>query len=480
MRFLVVPSYEFSANVLADSSFTLTRRILDALPDGTHSLFVVPKLGDKGHRRYEAHGELPTSPRYSLIPIPMFSGKVACELGLPDALLDMFNPVAGRRVDYDAIFTTNASLAGRLAQMGSMPRGAVTRPPVVYYDYGTPFIGTDCDLAYLKSGPVDRVLPFYEGLAASDLCVFFNDWTRMKAQSQFRKIFSSALCRDFDRKAKVIPLMFADGKLQTAIADVTRRKELTVYWGGRLTGTKNVTLAAEVVDYMYSFGHKVEMVITTAGTWVDKGKLRVGECAKFPSQIELHKGLPQEDAWRIMASCHISVFPQSLRFGPAAPMEQLSAGLIVLINKKDSTSVLPKDYPWYWDGEAELHALLRHVVRNYEEERQKLPKWQLYARSLALDANIGRLHDEVSALVARNDAVTRRVKNQLFAGRAAEAVAGQSWLQYSDDLLANHVIFKMLKHMLYPNIKTPAMWPVYQHLRVAGRIDDTLPVPVIK
>lgn len=480
MRFLVIPSYEFPANVLADSSFTLTRRILDALPDGTHSLFVVPKLGDKGHRRYEAQGELPVSPRYSLIPIPMFSGKVACELGLPDAVLDMFNPIAGRRVDYDAIFTNNASLAGRLVQMGSMPRGVETRPPVIYYDYGTPFIGSDCDLAYLKSGPAALVLPFYEGFAAADLCVFFNDWTRMKAQAQFRKIFSSALCRDFDRKAKVIPLMFADARLQTEIAGVPKRKKLTVYWGGRFTGSKNVALAAEVVDYMYSFGHKVEMVITTAGASINKDKLRVGACEKFPSQIELHKGLTQEDAWRVMASCQVSVFPQSLRFGPAAPLEQLSAGLIVLINRKDSTSVLPRDYPWYWEGEAELHALLRHVVHNYEEELQKLPKWQAYARSLSLDANIGRLYAEVGALVEKNDSVTRRVTNQLFAGRVAEAVAGQSWLQYSEALMNDHVIFKLLKAALYPPLKTPAMWPVYQHLRVAGRIDDTSPVPVIK
>ena len=479
MRVLFLNSFEFPPNALADSSYTLTKRIIEHLPDDFFSIFLMPTRDLSGRRRYGFIGDPEEIERCEYIYTPLLSGRPESELLISDALWDLFNPMNGSRVDYDVVITNNSIVGQRLVDWFTSSKGQAVLPPVIVLDYCTPFIGSACDLGYLRDEP-RKVLSHYVGFANADKTFFFTDYSKRKALQQAREWLSPALVKRFAARSEVLPIFFSYKKLDETVKDVPKRESVTVYWGGRLTATKRVAMALETADYLFSFGRDLRMVATIPGREPAIDKMLVGKQKHYPKQLETHFGLTQIEAWKIMASCQISIFPQSLRYGPAAPMEQIRAGLIVLINKADSVGVLPEEYPWFWSSPTELQALIRRVIANLPAEMAKQAYWREWVKEhRSIENNIERLITTIKELHVPVAQHFKKQQSKLITGRLTDHVANERWIEYINRLLKEHAVYGQLKYVNNPIMSNPSLWAVFQTFVAHGFVKETVSNPLI-
>lgn len=484
MRILIVNSYEFPANFLADSSYTLTRRLIESMKD-VFFLWPIPELDLPTRRKYSATVK-PVFPDNCLpIPMPMYSGRALSEMLVSEQLYELINPTFGSRTDYDLILTNNAGCANVLSSWMQYFHGGERRPPIIIHDYNTTFAGSDCDVKYVANS-FERVVQHYTGYLLADAIVFFTKWTQDKAVKQMKIISSPASAVRFMKKISTVPAIFKASMVDHVLSvnKVRKRPNITVYWGGRLTSTKRVALAAEVADYLYSFGRNVGMLLTIPTKGFDRSKLEVGKCRKYPTQFEVYEGLSQEEAIMKMASCHLSIFPQSLRFGPAAPLEQIRAGLIVLINRKDSLSVLPESYPWYFSSKDELNVLIRRVIANYPKEMEKQEYWRQYVYdNLSIETQLSALKTILYTAIEGNRKHFSKSTSLLSSGRTEDVHPGDTWTTFRDRLVVEHSMFRMMDRsptFRGPGGGNPALWPVYQCLRTQYKGNHILPDPIMR
>jgi glycosyltransferase involved in cell wall biosynthesis len=168
-----------------------------------------------------------------------------------------------------------------------------------------------------------------------------------------------------------------------------------VYYGGRFSTSKRVNDLADVIDAFYRFGRDVQFVVTTGSL---DGNKRAKFVERFP-EVELHVGLSQDDAWRVMASCHASVcFSTHELFGMAF-WEQMAAGLsVVMLAARWNHDLLPPDYPRVAQSPLHAASLLRteHTVwRNGGLQGVDSEYAKFVRRMYDADSNMKRLRDLV-------------------------------------------------------------------------------------
>ena len=199
-------------------------------------------------------------------------------------------------------------------------------------------------------------------------------------------------------KAMQEKIIILNGALNTQSIDeaVKRTKgkrfeKTTLYFGGRFTATKGGDFATECYDLAYKTGKDVEIKVTTPSK---SGKVAsVKEKAK---EVEFFTDLSQEEAWDVMVQSHISIFPQTLRMLPSAVFEQIYAGLIVIVNRKNNAGLLPPEYPFFYDTEDEARAMLRFAIMNYDDAVKKVQGFgQWVKENNSLDASIKTLFDKI-------------------------------------------------------------------------------------
>lgn len=491
MRILAVTSFEYPSNVAADSSFTLTYRLLSELGRrGHYSRFVLPRLDLHDSMWHRALTPLPELPRGEYVYVPVYSGWAASSVIIPKDVFELFNPTFGKMVDYDVIVTNNGLMAGRLYQLFSCVAQGRHTPPIVVFEYNTPTGDfSKSDNGYLKDGDGDRrVGHFYAGYLSSERVVCFTDWAKRIAEVEAVNVFSSALARKIRKRLVVVPALFSRDGVDAAVAKIGGKHEkLTFYFGGRFTGGKNVGLILEVVDYLFSSGRDVDMVVTAPVVKVAKSKMAVGPYEKFPSQVKVYKGLSQDEAWRVMGKCHVSIFPQSLRAGPAAPLEQLRAGLIVLINRKDSAGVLPEDYPWFWETREELEVLVRRVLANYPVEVEKQARWREFVGAhRSIEAHVETLQGVLEEVVEER----RRLLTEYRGKGLSEVISGirdgMRWSEFLRERIDSHSIYLAKKkcpalRMAGLNSAGVSRWGLWSYLAGSGLVeDDSVSDPVLR
>jgi hypothetical protein len=147
-------------------------------------------------------------------------------------------------------------------------------------------------------------------------------------------------------------------RLLAATDGVKKRSRFSVYYGGRLSTSKRFDDLAEVIDTFYRFGRDVDFVVTCGSL---DGTKREKLMSRFP-QVELHVGLPQEEAWKVMASCHASICFSSHELFGMAFWEQMAAGLgVVMKAEKWNADLVPPGYDLMCRGGIEAGALLRQM-----------------------------------------------------------------------------------------------------------------------
>lgn len=478
IRVLIVNSYEYPFNLLADSSFILTRSIIQALPAKEfYFIWVLPDLNQAIPHNYRASSTLDLPDNVSVLQVPMLRFRPLSELLLSEELFFQINPVNGKRCDYDIVFTNNPNIAGKLSDWfasvlyKNIHDYVPTDPPIVLVDYSTPFYGNDCECGYAKYYP-SKLKSMYLGYTCADRSFFFTQYCFNKARDQFQKFYSAAESREFiTKKAKMFYGIFRKDGLPKG--PFQKRDEFSIYWGGRLAYGKRVKLMCQLVNKLYITGRKVKMVLTLPDT-KSAASFKETLPSEFGDIFEIYSGLSQKEAFQIMSSCHASIFAQSMRFGPAAPLEQLATGLVVLPFKKESYDILKYDYPYYWGDKETLLAHLISIYDNYSEAVEKIkPFCNSIANTRSIEANVSELSFEMKNLVESQD---NRIINEilpstaLLRGRIDEVLyhiknGAMSYQEYTEWLLKNHRVYSPLVREMSPFYLNPSLWLLYKVLR---------------
>lgn len=151
-----------------------------------------------------------------------------------------------------------------------------------------------------------------------------------------------------------------------------RFDRFSMYWGGRFTNTKGGEESLQHYLRFVMAGREADIYITAIG-----GAKRLNDTLKHygaKDLVKVFRGLPYEEAQRIMKRCHVSMFTQ-LNPGAAAPYEQLYAGLVVLFKRHhypEEEQMYPPGYPFLYTTDDEGAAMLRWVHEHYDEAQAQL------------------------------------------------------------------------------------------------------------
>ncbi len=355
MRVLLYPTYEFMGFVEADSSFILMRamyRFLNEQPD-CFPYWVVPE----GYGKYQEEKGL-------VIETNVKKNRDLNEV-LPYEAMQLFNPIDGK-YPIDAVITNNAGKATEILNYFSLLKQKRVDIPVYIWDFSTKFHGSDCELSNIDPVNLAHHAMAYCMSAGN---FFFSDFSRRKARENALLYCSPSMVKQFDDHSHVFPVAFDSTELKHYVSPVKEDK-MSFYFGGRFTASKGGEVIAKHYDYLYQFGRDIRIKITTPS----KSNRRLQKFLSEQGQeMEIYYGLSQPEAWRVMSSCHISIYHQSLKMFPAAPWEQLYGGLVVMFrdygHEKD---ILPPDYPFLYKDRVDAAAMVRWIMENYEEAKSMI------------------------------------------------------------------------------------------------------------
>lgn len=352
MRILIYPTYEFLSNIKADSSFILTKAFaMQAAEHNHHSYWVRPNVDENDAMQGVTQ--------------VMTNVKKSRDMNevLQYDVLDKFSPVDGM-YPLDAVISNNAGKAYEYLNFFSLNNFKRVNVPVYIWDFSTKFEG-DCEITNINDINLATHALSY---AFSRHNIFFSNYSMRRAAENLRKFSSSYLLDKFYEKSTVIPIAFDSVELDKHL--MKKHEKPTFYFGGRFTATKGGEKIIEQYDYLYAYGRDIQIHVTTP----NNNNTRLQKfLSKKGQEIEFYYGLPQHEAWEVMSKCHISIYHQSLKMFPAAPFEQLYAGLIVLFRDYGyEKEILPPNYPFLYRDKNEAAGMVRYVLENYDKAKSQI------------------------------------------------------------------------------------------------------------
>lgn len=352
MRVLWWGTYSYRANLGADSVYIILRNALREVTWGHHYL-VVPtdsSLVD----------DLDSNPRVTKVRVPM-SNIYPYQEALPhEGTIRRFAPNDGP-CPVDALVSTSPQVTLRVAHVWGIRTTRTAQPLIVNWD----LLVRDDARGEFNAKEIE-LLQAAAGCYVADMNVFESRVARRMTMETCRLSLSAGRTRRVADSAVDIPQGIPVSRLREAIEGVPKREKFTVYYGGRFSASKRVDELSDVFDTFYRYGRDVDYVVTTGSLANPK---RVKFERRFP-QAELHVGLSQEEAWRVMASCHASIcFSRHELFGMAF-WEQMVAGLAVIMKAENwNVSLLPAGYDLTVKDAREAGALLRMLHGFWEDGR---------------------------------------------------------------------------------------------------------------
>lgn len=346
------PTYSYAGNVEADSLYLIARNLIRASKPGEINwVLIVPDsrttpvddLDDRCDVQ-KVRRKMPTHHRV--------------QEAIPDMeIVETYSPIEGDE-PVDAVVSMSPARTMVLADAWSLGRTVTPPPRLVNWD----LLVRDDGNGEIRAEEPELLHQAVGGVVA-DLNVHESPVARQMALSVARKHLSPANVRKMIETSVDVMQGIPAQRVLDLARSTPKREKFSVYYGGRFSTSKRVDDLAEVFDTFYRFGRDVEFVVTTGSLAGDKeSRFR----ARFP-EVELHVGKSQEEAWRIMASCHASIcFSTHELFGMAF-WEQIAAGLsVVMLSRKWNRDLLPPDYPWLAHAPQEAGALLRMIHEKWQ------------------------------------------------------------------------------------------------------------------
>jgi glycosyltransferase involved in cell wall biosynthesis len=478
MRILWVNTYEYPSNLNADSSLVLTVSIIENLCAVRDDLFfyvTVPKRKVHDRRFRWRPYTLPQHPRIHWIEVPTATARALNEAQLSDEMFRAINPFNGDWCTYDAIICNNAGKALQMKIWAELI-GDV-QPPVYLWDYNT---RSDKSIEVGGGSSLDAAMGLnLVGYTKITKTFFFTPWAKKSLMQTARRWLSPSKILELSQKSLVVPTAVNTLQLDKHLSS-TKYRKTSLYFGGRFTGSKGAERVADIASKMFRSGKDIEIHITTPSKNTRK-VLKVKEA--YPELI-FHFGLSQTEAWEVMSRCHIGVYGQSVCMMPAAPFEQMYAGLPVLIPRAKSEGILPEGYPWSYKDDAEMFAKLKLLLGDFDRYSQEFEKYrQVVADVNSVQTTALSVLAQIEQDVAKNKKKLKSVKvRKLLPSqetiKTMKSLGADSWAQVREIVQEYNSNLALVAQMSSGMGKRKSFWRLHQELTVwAEELDLDKAIP---
>jgi glycosyltransferase involved in cell wall biosynthesis len=339
LRALAWPIYSFAGNPLADSGYICFRNLIRAVPEWTWHL-VVPEWAKD---RKALHDDLDDLPNVVKVPVPFQTLYRAQEVALDPATLWRYSSSVGEQPIDLAVAGSN-QIALHLANAWTIRSAEDDRPYVVAWDLLT----RDDRNRGWRSEDVE-LMAHFAGAAVADLNIYGSEMMRWMTADMLRKLFSPSVVRKtLQERSETIYAGVPVKRIDEVTGGIQKRDRFTVFYGGRFGAVKRVDDLTEIADLAFQFGRDMHMVVCTGSITPNKAE---AFRQQFP-MVELHVGTGQEEAWRLMASCHAGIMWSKHEMIGSMFVEEMVAGLPLIAHEhRWLKALLPQEYP-YWARDA--------------------------------------------------------------------------------------------------------------------------------
>jgi glycosyltransferase involved in cell wall biosynthesis len=347
MRILLWPTYSYPGNVGADSLYLIARNLIRATPVGEINwVMIVPNL------KTVPVDDLDSRPDVQKVVVDFPSNYRMQEAAALPEIIWKYAGVDGPE-PVDAVLSMSPARTVNLANAWAQKATRTSRQVIATWDLlvrddgNGEFIATRPELAHQAAGSLVSDVIYHESPVA-----------RKMTLDVARRFLSPSAVKHINDVSIDIPQGIDVASVLKAGEGVPKREKFTVYYGGRFSSSKRINDIAEIYDYFFKFGRDVNFVITTGS--LDRTKKEQFE--ELMPHAELHVGLPQQEAWAIMQSCHASICLSTHELFGMAYWEQMAAGLGVVMQAQSwNEELVPPDYGLLADTPSQAAALLRVV-----------------------------------------------------------------------------------------------------------------------
>ena len=120
MRILILNTYEYPPNLNADSSFTLTRSLIQSISRYRDDIFfywVLPQVEGVSPLHYWKFEDEWDAPRLKKIFVPLYSNRDINEWMFSEELFQQIDPWVGKYGTFDLVLSNNAGKAGKMCEL---------------------------------------------------------------------------------------------------------------------------------------------------------------------------------------------------------------------------------------------------------------------------------------------------------------------------------------------------------------------------
>lgn len=292
---------------------------------------------------------------------------------VPPNFIELFNPLLGQHY-VDCILTSRSGAAALMSKLLWDKRVKLPEIAIIIIE---PKV-IEWESTHNAICPQDLLLRA-AGYAVS--CnLFATERERKLAEKLCKEYLSPAMALNAMKNSHVIPLGIRCDEIDSFVQSVPKAEKFTLFFGGRLTANKQWQKVLADYEKFFSFGRDLDLVVCAP-----LGSTSLFKAERWGTWGEINLGLPRKNYLEKLASCHVSM-SNSLEEGfTVGIVEQIYAGLVVLLPRRDWAVSLLGDaaryYPFFYDGGHEnAYTMLKYVYENYEEARTRMMSVKQYIR----------------------------------------------------------------------------------------------------
>lgn len=348
MRVMILPLIGIS-NINGDSDYLFYADIVKGAADrGWYFYMVLPDY---------AEGQVAELPNCEYIYVPMGKDFFEESMHFPYELVKYFGRRDGKYL-IDLILTTRTGGSVMGQSMLSDFRRTFHVPTVLMEAMVR---------AWKKPNDVDA------SLRAMSYCLahtwLLSTEEKLRAMDIIKRVCSPYLANQFLQNSRVIETGVRIHDLDKVIEEAELNEKFSLFFGARFSVEKRPDIMQEMVEKLYSYGRDINVYVTTQHV----GSRYLQKYGKSVVYTELKVGCPRDEFLKLASSCHVFICSSEDESWPSGFWEQLYVvGIGIFPDKPWVRANLPKDYPYIYKDMMEGHTMLRYILENYEEAKEKV------------------------------------------------------------------------------------------------------------
>jgi len=389
MRVLYVPFFSNLANHNGCSIFNTMKHFFRAWVEADESVYIYFPVPN--NIKFDGDDTL-NHERIELIPVPLLGNDQYDEKVLiPSEIYSLFNTDNGKYY-YDVVISDKAQVANALKLMLNR-KFRVGAYDLVPYITLTQFI-------VVKSGRFEDMMDEYEFSHIlgwlSGFNLFENERNAQKCFNLAKKYLQPAYVKKIIEHSKVQNVFGLNTKkLDTYYKgnSYVDGGEIRINFAHRAASHYKFEDVLDVVDYLFKSGLPIKFVLTTPSNNLGKyAMVRMKEMRRIGLNMEVYKGLPQEQFYKIASGCHLFIEMIDELQSPNAMMEQMYLGQVGILPDFEWVHHFFPNYPYIARNRNEVMVWIKDFLKNpkqfidtinVERERLKL-EYDIYVNSVKL------------------------------------------------------------------------------------------------